>query len=131
MKGVLDSMSVLKDCEAKDTLMDVVKDCFDNNDSGHDNYRPLFWYLDKDKRQYEEHFGVTHSDCYLTYGLKRTGCAGCPYGRDFENELRIIQEHEPKLFVAVNNIFGKAYEYTRQYRDFCKEQDKCKKNMNK
>lgn len=32
MKGVLDSMSELKDCEAKDTLMDVVKDCFDNKD---------------------------------------------------------------------------------------------------
>ena len=32
MKGVLDSMSVLKDCEAKDTLLDVVKDCFDNKD---------------------------------------------------------------------------------------------------
>ena len=32
MKGVLDSMSVLKDCEAKDTLVDVVKDCFDNKE---------------------------------------------------------------------------------------------------
>ena len=32
MKGVLDSMSELKDCEAKDTLMDVVKDCFDNKE---------------------------------------------------------------------------------------------------
>ena len=32
MKGVLDSMSELKDCDAKDTLMDVVKDCFDNKD---------------------------------------------------------------------------------------------------
>ena len=32
MKGVLDSMSELKDCEAKDTLLNVVKDCFDNKD---------------------------------------------------------------------------------------------------
>ena len=32
MKGVLDSMSELKDCEAKDTLLDVVKDCFDNRE---------------------------------------------------------------------------------------------------
>ena len=32
MKGVLDSMSELKDCEAKDTLLDVVKDCFDNKE---------------------------------------------------------------------------------------------------
>ena len=32
LKGVLDSMSELKDCEAKDTLLNVVKDCFDNKD---------------------------------------------------------------------------------------------------
>ena len=32
MKGVLDSMKILKDCEAKDKLMDVVKDCFDNKE---------------------------------------------------------------------------------------------------
>ena len=32
MKGVLDSMSELKDCEAKDTLVNVVKDCFDNKE---------------------------------------------------------------------------------------------------
>ncbi len=32
MKGVLDSMAILKDCEAKDKLMDVVKDCFDNKE---------------------------------------------------------------------------------------------------
>ena len=32
MKGVLDSMSILKDCEAKTKLTDVVKDCFDNRD---------------------------------------------------------------------------------------------------
>lgn len=32
MKGVLDSMSILKDCEAKAKLVDVVKDCFDNKE---------------------------------------------------------------------------------------------------
>lgn len=32
MKGVLDSMSILKDCEAKTKLTDVVKDCFDNKE---------------------------------------------------------------------------------------------------
>ncbi len=32
MKGVLDSMSILKDCEAKTKLVDAVKDCFDNKE---------------------------------------------------------------------------------------------------
>lgn len=46
MKGVLDSMSVLKDCEAKDTLMDVVKDCFDNKDKAVANEEELKKTLD-------------------------------------------------------------------------------------
>ena len=59
-----------------------------------------------------------HSRCYTAYGLKRTGCAGCPFGRDFEYELEVIKEHEPKLYRAVNTIFGSSYEYTRKYREF-------------
>ena len=50
-------------------------------------------------------------------------CVGCPYGRDFENELGVINRHEPRLSVAVNNIFGDAYEYTRRYREFCKQKN--------
>lgn len=90
----------------------------DNNDI--DNYRPLFWYKDSDKEDYERAYGIVHSDCYLEYGLKRTGCCGCPYGRDFENELEIIQKYEPKLYKAVTNIFKDSYEYTRKYYEFRK-----------
>ena len=46
MKGVLDSMSVLKDCEAKDTLLDVVKDCFDNKEKAIANEGELTATLD-------------------------------------------------------------------------------------
>ena len=53
--------------------------------------------------------------------MKRTGCAGCPFGRDFEYELEVIQKYEPRLYKAVNNIFGESYEYTRRYREFCKQ----------
>ena len=72
----------------------------------------------KDKKEYEEYYGVIHSKCYTEYGLKRTGCCGCPFGRDFEDELRVIQEYEPKLYKAVTNIFNDSYEYTREYRKF-------------
>lgn len=94
------------------------KSCFDNNGDGYDNYRPLFWYKDADKEDYDKHYGIVHSKCYTEYGLPRTGCAGCPFGRDFEFELKVMQEHEPKLFKAVNNIFGDSYAYTRKYREF-------------
>ncbi len=100
------------------------KSCFDDNVDKYDNYRPLFWYKDSDKSEYEEKHGIIHSKCYSEYGLKRTGCAGCPFGRDFEQELEAIKKFEPKLFKAVNNIFGDSYEYTREYKKFCKEMDK-------
>lgn len=100
------------------------KNCFDENVDGCDNYRPLFWYSDSDKEEYEENYDVLHSNCYSLYGLKRTGCAGCPFGRDFEFELEVIENYEPKLFKAVNNIFGDSYEYTRKYRSFCVEMGK-------
>lgn len=46
MKGVLDSMSVLKDCEAKTKLVEVVKDCFDNKKMALDNEAELTSTLD-------------------------------------------------------------------------------------
>ena len=97
------------------------KTCFDNKDWV-SKYRPIFWYTNKDKEDYERIFGIQHSRCYTEYGLKRTGCCGCPYDRDFEQTLEIIKEKEPKLYKAVNNIFGESYEYTRKYREFQKSQ---------
>lgn len=96
------------------------KTCFDFAKNGEtwDNYRPIFWYKDLDKKEYEELFNVCHSACYTEYGLKRTGCAGCPFGKDFEKELEIIKKYEPKLYKAVNNIFGETYQYTREFIKF-------------
>lgn len=94
--------------------------CISFNDDKADDYRPIFWYKQADKEEYERIFNIVHSECYTAFGLKRTGCSGCPYNRNFEDELKIIEKHEPKLFKAVNNIFGKSYEYTRKYREFVK-----------
>lgn len=97
------------------------KSCFSTNQDKYDDFRPIFWYSNSDKEYYEKHFSVEHSKCYTMYGMKRTGCCGCPYGRDFEKELEIIQKYEPKLYKACINIFGESYEYTRKYREFVKE----------
>lgn len=56
--------------------------------------------------------------------MKRTGCAGCPFGQRFEDELRVIEEYEPKLFNIVNNVFGESYDYMRRYKEFVNEQEK-------
>jgi hypothetical protein len=94
------------------------KTCFSSNDDKCDEYRPIFWYLSETKKIYENYYDIEHSRCYSEYGLKRTGCAGCPYGRNFEEELVTMQEHEPKLFKAVNFVFKDSYEYTRAYREY-------------
>lgn len=96
------------------------KSCFDNTDKGYDNYRPIFWYSDEDKKYYEEFFNITNSKCYTEYGLKRTGCCGCPYSRNLKQELDILDKHEPKLYKAVNNVFKDSYDYTKKYKEFRK-----------
>lgn len=81
-------------------------------------FRPILYFTDADKVEYEEHFGVQHSKCYTEYGLKRTGCVGCPFGRDCESEFDVVQRFEPRLYKAICNIFGESREYTRKYQEF-------------
>ena len=82
------------------------KTCFSESRSkGCSSYRPVFWYTDSDKKAYEEFYGIQHSRCYTEYGLKRTGCVGCPYNPRVTEELEIIRKHEPKLYPAAQNIF--------------------------
>ena len=99
----------------------IYKTCYSDNGLECSTFRPIFWYSDKDKQFYEKKFGVTHSDCYTKYGMPRTGCAGCPFAQKLDDELRTIQEHEPKLYKAVNHIFGDSYEYTKRYHEFCEQ----------
>lgn len=106
------------------------KTCFSARESGCDEYRPIFWYLSDTKRIYEEHYGIEHSRCYNEYGLKRTGCAGCPYGKNFEEELSIMEKNEPNLFLAVNKIFKDTYEYTKLYRKYVKKRKREKGDNN-
>lgn len=95
------------------------KSCFTPaGDSTIDEYRPIFWYKQSDKEEYEKSYEIKHSDCYEVWKLPRTGCSGCPYARGFESELEAVQKYEPKLYKALHNLFGESYEYTRKYREF-------------
>ena len=51
-------------------------------------------------------------------GFKRTGCACCPFGSGFEEELEVVRREEPALYNLANKVFGQSYEYTRRYRQF-------------
>ena len=83
-----------------------------------DQYRPLFWLSDADKKEYDEHYGITHSDCYEVWGMKRTGCAGCPFGRRYEEELAMAEKYEPNFYKAMLKVFGQSYEYRRRFESF-------------
>lgn len=93
--------------------------CFDYNENDTvQSYRPLFFWTDQDKEEYKNWYHIKYSDCYEVWGMERTGCAGCPFGSKFEEELSVISQHEPRLKQAVQNIFGQSYEYTRAYKKF-------------
>lgn len=94
------------------------KNCFTSNNNKLDEYRPLFFFTDKDKEYYKNYFNIKYSDCYEVWGFKRTGCVGCPFNSNFNKDLEIIKQYEPKLHKACMNIFGKSYEYTQKYREF-------------
>ena len=90
--------------------------------------KPLYGYAKKycllnnsDKKEYDRFFGVTHSAAYTVYGCKRTGCAACPFGSRFEQELEMLRKYEPKLYKAAYNVFRESIEYTRAYRKYKSE----------
>lgn len=78
----------------------------------------LFFGTCRIQKIYETHYNIQNSRCYGEYGLKRTGCAGCPYSKNFEDELEAMRQYEPQLYKAVNSIFSNSYTYTRSYWDF-------------
>lgn len=103
-----------------------IKSCFtEDGIHGADEYRPVFWYSNADKKEYIEHFNIELSDCYTKYGMVRTGCCGCPYaGKNLEDEKAIILKFEPKLSKACNTVFGASYTFTDKYKEYVKEHNK-------
>lgn len=93
------------------------KSCFDDN-SKVAHYRPLFWFTNSDKKYYEQIFNIKHSRCYTQYGLERTGCVCCPYGKDVNWHLENLKEYEPDLYLACKNVFGPSYSYTAKWQEF-------------
>ncbi len=97
------------------------KNCFVNReDTGVSLYMPLFWWSEVDVVNYLENNSVELSDCYTKYGLKRTGCAGCPFGKNMNFEREVVKKYEPNLSKAVEFLFKDSYIWTNKYREFAK-----------
>lgn len=70
---------------------------------------PLFFWNDETKQWYKEHEGIRYSDCYEVWGMKRTGCTGCPFNSRIGIDLDMIQKYEPNMYKACMNVFGESY----------------------
>ena len=100
--------------------------CFTETGSWQFRLRPLYYVTDDDKAWYKEHYGLKYSDAYEIYGMKRTGCCGCPISYRAVDDLELIRPFEPNLVKAAYNVFGKSYEYRAKYNEY-KEQRKLEK----
>lgn len=92
--------------------------CFTETGDGKYRLRPLFYVSDSDKAWYKDYYGIRYSDAYEVYGLKRTGCCGCPISFRAVEDLELIGRYEPNIKQAAWNIFGKSYEYRRKYNEY-------------
>ena len=96
--------------------------CFAEKKDGTFRLRPLYWVSDKDKEWYKETWGIRYSDAYEVYGLKRTGCCGCPISSRAVEELEMIRQYEPNLVKAAWAVFGDSYRFRAAYNAFKAEQ---------
>ena len=92
--------------------------CFGEMSSGQFRLRPLYYVSDKDKEWYKRAYNIRYSDAYEVYGLKRTGCCGCPISYRAVDDLELIGKYEPNVVKAAWNIFGASYRYRQKYNQY-------------
>lgn len=98
------------------------KSCFETKKDGVDKFMPLLWWSDDVKSTFKKEENIRYSDCYEVWGMKRTGCVGCPFGKDTAEELQMMMKYEPNLYKACMNVFGVAYELTDRFN--CRKKKK-------
>lgn len=92
--------------------------CFTETADGSYRLRPLYYVSDADKEWYKKYYGIRYSDAYEIYGMKRTGCCGCPISYRATDDLELIRPFEPTLVKAAYNVFGESYAYRKRYNEY-------------
>lgn len=102
-----------------------VTSCFvPKNQKRINRFYPIFWWKDQDKLLYEHKYDIVHSDAYTKYGFSRTGCAGCPFNSDWQNDLAVLDIYEPNLSKGIKSIFKDSYNYSLLYKSYKEESKK-------
>lgn len=91
------------------------KDCFESKNGKTDRYMPLWFWDNETKQYYKEHEHIQFSDCYEVWGMKRTGCVGCPFNSHIGEDLKMIKQYEPNLYRACMNVFGESYKLMDEF----------------
>lgn len=91
------------------------KQCFEMHKNGQHKFMPVFWWSEMVKAAFKKVENIRYSDCYEVYGMKRTGCCGCPFNLNIADDLQAMREYEPRLFTACMNVFGASYELTDRF----------------
>ena len=81
-----------------------------------DKFMPLFWWEDDVKAEFKRVEKIRYSDCYEKYGMRRTGCCGCPFNLNIQDDLQAMFEHEPQLFKACMTVFGESYRLMDEFQ---------------
>ena len=61
---------------------------------------PIIDWDDNDIEMFIEKYNVPLSKAYTDYNLKRTGCMGCPFSRNIDNDLQYLFFNEPNKYKA-------------------------------
>jgi 3'-phosphoadenosine 5'-phosphosulfate sulfotransferase (PAPS reductase)/FAD synthetase len=105
--------------------------CFTETASGQYRLRPLYYVSDKDKEWYKRTWGIRYSDAYEIYGMKRTGCCGCPISYRATDDLDLIRPYEPNVVKAAWAIFGDSYRYREEYKKYKKARQEAERTEKK
>ena len=90
---------------------------------------PIFDWSNEIVELFIKKYKIKLSDAYEKYGMDRTGCMGCPYGKYVKQELKILHDYEPNKYKAIMFWLKDVYmnqlvecewdeAYMKEYREF-------------
>lgn len=66
---------------------------------------------------YVNRYGLRLSSLYYPpFNFKRTGCMGCPFALNLQEELDVLEREAPRVYLACENIWKPVYAEYRRLR---------------
>lgn len=85
---------------------------------------PIIDWTDEVCDAFVEEYNIELSEAYTTYGMKRTGCVGCPFNQELAKDMETLYNHEPKKYKGALFWFKDSYIQQKVRLDFDEEYTK-------